>query len=447
MTSDLQFFSLFNSKYSIVIISVFIVLLVIENVDAIVARFLAQFNTSTVGMALFVIICIGYILGQFILLRFMNSSSHAIKARSSLVSNLHKAVSIVQWVLVANIILLIIQMAFFSSYSLLSLVFVAYVANFFTAGLLAVFALRFFSWYRNGNHSSGILLYALAFIILATAEVFAGIGSGYLLWQKDDIITPASEVHFRNFPEGSLLDIFFSSYSYVDYSSFLLTLVASALLLYHYSKKARTPKMIIIVALPVLGYTATILDALNIYDTATNPDLFYYYIFQILAAISGGALFAFSFWFISKRLPQSPVKTFLKITALGFVILYLSNHIDVNSGPYPPFGINSLSLLPLSSYFVLFGLYSSALSLSQDITLRNHLRSMARNDQNLLSSIGTAQMETEVKRAVTELKDVADMEEKELAEKTGIETPIAENEVEDYLKQVIEEVSRARKKD
>ena len=446
MTSDQHFFSLTNTKYSILIISVFLVLLGIENVDAIVARFLAQFNTSTAGMTLFIIISIGGILGQFLLLRFMNSSSRTIKVRSSLISNLHKAVTIVQWALVGNIILLIIQMSLLSSYTILSLVFVAYVSNFFTAGLLVVFALRFFSWYRNGNHSLGILLYALAFIILATSEVFAGIGSGYLLWQKDDIITPASEVHFRNFPKGSLLDIFFSSYSYVDYSSFLLTLVASALLLYHYSKKARTPKMIIIIALPILGYTATILDALNIYDTSTNPDLFYYYIFQSLASISGGALFAFSFWFISNRLPESPVKTFLKIAALGFVILYFSNHIDVNSGPYPPYGINSLSLLPLASYFVLFGLYSSALSLSQDITLRQHLRSIAKNDSNLLSSIGTAQMEREVNRAVGELKEVADDQEKELAEKTGIETPVPGSEIKDYLKQVIEEVAKTRKK-
>jgi hypothetical protein len=204
--------------------------------------------------------------------------------------------------------------------------------------------------------------------------------------------------------------------------------------------------MIIIIALPILGYTATILDALNIYDTDTNPDLTDYYIFQSLASISGGVLFAFSFWFISKRLPESSVKNFLKITALGFILLYLSNHVDVTAATYPPYGINSLSLLPLATYFVLFGLYSSALSLSQDITLRNHLRSMARHDGNLLSSIGTAQMETEVKRAVGELKEVADEHEKELAEKTGIETPIAENEVEDYLKQVIEEVSKARKK-
>jgi hypothetical protein len=447
MISDQHFFSLTSSKRTyLIIISVLLVLLAIENLEYVVARFLVQFNTSIEGMTLFVAITIGYILGQTFLLRIMNSSSHAIKVRSNLITNLHRAVSIVQWVLVGNIVLLIIQMFALSSYSVFSLIFVSYVSNFFTAGLLVIFALRFVSWYRNGNQSLGILLYALAFLILATSEVMAGIGSGYILWQKDEIITPASKVHFANFPEGSFLNIFFSSYQYVDYSSFLLILIASALLLYHYSKKTKTPKMIIIIALPILGYTATILDALNIYDTDTNPNLFYYYIFQTLASISGGVLFAFAFWFISTRLPDSSVKTFLKITAFGFILLYLSNRVDVTSATYPPFGINSLSLLPLASYFVLFGLYSSALSLSQDITLRNHLRSMARNDQNLLSSIGTAQMETEVKRAVGELKDVADVHEKELAEKTGIETPIAENEVEDYLKQVIEEVSKARKK-
>jgi hypothetical protein len=381
-----------------------------------------------------------------LLVKFMNSTSHAIKARSGLIVCLHRAVSVVQYVLAANVILVIIQILVISQYSILSLTFVAYVSNFLTAILLATFAIRFVSWYRNKKNSLGILLYAVAFLILAVSEVVAGVGSAYILSQKDQVITPTSMVEFRNFPEGSFLNIFFSYYQYIDYSSFLLTLIASALLLYHYSKKTKRPKIILIIALPIFSYTATILDALNIYDTDTNPNLFSYYIFQSLAAVSGGFLFAFSFWFISKGLPETPVKTFLKITAFGFILLYLSNHTDVNQAVYPPYGINSLSLLPLSSYFVLFGLYASGLSLSQDITIRQQLRSMARNDENLLSSIGTAQMETEVKRAVNELKDVADVQEKELAEKTGIETPIAENEVEDYLKQVIEEVSRARKK-
>jgi hypothetical protein len=395
---------------------------------------------------LFAIISISYMLGQTFLLRFMNSSSQAIKARSNLIANLHRAVSIIQYILVGNVIVLTVQIFFLSKYSILSLIFVSYVSNFFTAALLGIFAIRFVSWYRNKKHSVGILLYALAFLILAMSEVMAGVGSGYLLSQKDQMITPASRAEFANFPEGTFLNFFFTYYSYVDYTSFLLTLIASALLLYHYSKKTKRPKIIFIIVLPILGYTATILDALDIYDTDTNPNLFYYYVFVSLASISGGILFAFSFWFISKRLPESSIKTFLKITALGFILLYISNHVDVTSATYPPYGVNSLSLLPVSSYFVLFGLYSSALSLSQDITLRQHLRSMARNDENLLSSIGTAEMENEVKRAVGELKDIADEQEKEIEEKTGIETPVPESEIEDYLKQVIEEVAKTRKK-
>jgi hypothetical protein len=415
-------------------------------VDHIVADFIIKFNTSTAGIILFVLISLGYIIGQTMLLRFMNSSSSAIKARSTLISTLHRAVSIVQYVLAANVILIIIQILLFSGYFTISLLFVTYISNFFTASLLIIFALSFLSWYKNKKQSIGILLYAVAFLILAVSEVVSGSGSAYMLSQKDQLIVPTSEVKFSDFPEGSFFDIYFSFYRYIDYASFILTLIASAILLYHYTKKTSNPKIILIIALPILGYTSSILDALNIYDADTNPDLFYYYIYITLVSASAGILFAFSFWIVSKKLPESPVKTFLKITAYGFVLFYFSNNTSVNIASYPPFGINSISLLSLSAYFVLFGLYSSALSLSQDLTLRQRLRSLAKNDNNLLSSIGTAQMESEVKRAVGELKDVADEHEKELAEKSGIETPVPETEIEDYLKQVIEEVSKTRKK-
>jgi len=420
--------------------------LVVENVDYIVADFIVKFNTSSAGIILFVLLSVGYILGQTILMKFMNSNSSAIKSRSILIATLHRAVSIVQYVLAANVILIIIQIFLFSKYSIINLLSVTFISNFFTASLLVIFALSFLSWYKNKKQSIGILLYALAFLILAVSEVVSGSGSAYLLSQKDQWITPTSEVKFSDFPDGSFFDIFFSFYRYIDYASFLLVLFASAILLYHYSKKTSNPKIVLIIALPILGYTSSILDALHILSADTNPNLFYYYIYIALVSASVGILFAFSFWIVSKKLPDSPVKTFLKITACGFVLLYFSNNISVTIAAYPPFGVNSLSLLSLSSYFVLFGLYSSALSLSQDLTLRQHLRSLAKNDNNLLSSIGTAQMETEVRRAVGELKDVADEHEKELAEKTGIETPVPESEIEDYLKQVIEEVAKARRK-
>ena len=436
-----------HSKPNIfVVVSIVFTLLLIENVDAYVADFLVEFNTSLLGIILFTIITGGYLVGQFFLLRFIRSSCRAIKSRSRLIANLQNVVTIVQYVWLANVIVLIIQVLVLANYSTMSLIFVSSVSNFFTAFLLTVFAFRFITWYRNQTHSLGVLLFALAFLILAFSEVVAGLGDSYLLSQKEGVIYPTSEVKFYDFPEGSFFNGFYDYYHILNYASFFLTLIASALLLYHYSKKTNKPKIILIMFLPLLAYTGTILDTLNIYDTDTSPDLFSYYIFQSLSSITGGIFFAISFWFVARKLSDSPVKTFLKITAYGFILLYASNNVDVSVTPYPPFGINSISLLPLATYFVLFGLYSSALSLSQDITLRNNLRNITRSDNNLLSSIGTAQMETEIIRAVDELKDVVEEQEKELAELSGIETPMTENEVEDYLKQVIEEVSRARKK-
>lgn len=70
---------------------------------------------------------------------------------------------------------------------------------------------------------------------------------------------------------------------------------------------------------------------------------------------------------------------------------------------------------------------------------------MVSKDANLLSSIGTAQMDQQVRRVVKDMKDVIQKEETEMAEKTGIETPIPQDDMEDYMKTVMEEVARARK--
>ena len=209
----------------------------------------------------------------------------------------------------ANVILIIIQIFLLSRYSTIILLSVTFISNFLTAFLLVTFAIRFVSWYRNKKHSLGVLLFALAFLILAVSEVVAGLGSAYLLSQKDQGITPTSKIKYRNFPEGSFLNIFFSYYSYIDYASFLLTLIASALLLYHYSKKTKKPKIILIIALPIFGYTATILDSLNIYDTDTNPNLFSYYIFQSLASIQE----VFSLHFHSGLFPEDCRRLLLKL--------------------------------------------------------------------------------------------------------------------------------------
>ncbi|MEP6576688.1 MAG: hypothetical protein ABJB85_09700, partial [Nitrososphaerota archaeon] len=81
----------------------------------------------------------------------------------------------------------------------------------------------------------------------------------------------------------------------------------------------------------------------------------------------------------------------------------------------------------------------------QDIILRIRIKSLARGDQSLLSSIGTAHMENEVTRVVGTLKAVVDNEEAELKQRSGLDTPMEKDEIKDYLEQVIREVKKKQK--
>ena len=86
------------------------------------------------------------------------------------------------------------------------------------------------------------------------------------------------------------------------------------------------------------------------------------------------------------------------------------------------------------------------LFLSQDVKLRQTIKLKTKRNINLLSSIGKAQMTSELQRAVSDVKTVVEKEEKELEEKTGIETSLSEENIQDYMKQVLEEMGKSKKR-
>ena len=435
-----------SQKKIFIIVLALLPFLIIENVDQYVPDFIVDFNISPFGIGLYVCIFMAYLIIQFFLIKFIDWNSKPIRSRSNLVKVLQTGIIIVQIALAINAGLVVATILLLSTYSTISLIFVTFVSNIVAAVILFIFATRFLTWATINRHSLGIIFFALGFLTLGFSEVVSGIGGSYLVSTKDNMITAQSKVQFDDFPEGSFFNLYYDNYyNYFDYASFILILLGTASLLYNYTRKINKLKLAVIIALPIIGYTSTLLDTFDIYDTDTNPDLLSYYIFQSLSKMFGIILFAISFIYVARKLPDSPIRLFLQIIALGFILQAISNHVDVNVAAYPPYGTNSFSLLPISTYIILFGIFASALSLSQDISLRNHLKSLARSDKNLLSSIGTAQMDKEVRRVVGELKSVIDKEEKEVAEESRIGTPLEEDEISDYLKQVVEEVQRSRK--
>ena len=153
--------------------------------------------------------------------------------------------------------------------------------------------------------------------------------------------------------------------------SFISMWVATVLLLRYYSKKLGTTKYWIIVSAP-LFYFLTQFQVLfvDLFDSfrLLDPILFgiiYTLIFSLSKPI-GGILFGIVFWIISKRVRQHAIKDYLIVSAFGVVLLFTSNQAtDLIIAPYPPFGLVTASFIGLSSYMLLVGIYSSAMSISR----------------------------------------------------------------------------------
>ena len=112
--------------------------------------------------------------------------------------------------------------------------------------------------------------------------------------------------------------------------------------------------------------------------------------------------------------------------------------------PYPPFGLVTLSFLGISSYLLLVGIYSSAISVSLDHKIRSSVQNSVEHELRFVSKIGTSQMEQDIQQRVKHLtRKVADNMEIE----SGVIVPMEDEEVDRYINLVIEEKERLSRKE
>ena len=271
-----------NSSYFFYILILSASVFIIDTSIAYVADFLIEFNGSLSGIILFIVLVIIFTISVFAVIKYIENHTDSVRTKSRSVRILHFSIRIIQYLLLVNIVLVTAQILLFSQYITDSLSLTTLVSNSISAILLGWFSYRFMLWFLGNKKSVVMLLYALSFLVLSFSESMVAIGDTYLLIEKDDVISPNSEVTFYDFEEGSFFATFYDYYDYIDISSFMLMLGATSILLHSYSTKIRGIKLAILIGLPLLSYISGYLDTLNIYDTDTNPDLFSYYVFQSL---------------------------------------------------------------------------------------------------------------------------------------------------------------------
>jgi hypothetical protein len=154
----------------------------------------------------------------------------------------------------------------------------------------------------------------------------------------------------------------------------------------------------------------------------------------------GGALFGIAFWSVARNIGRNAVKRYMMISAYGMMLLFSSNQATgLALVPYPPFGLATVSFFGLSSFLIVIGIYSSAISVAEDSQLRKSIRRYAMEESRLLDSIGMAQMEREIEKRVVVL---AKRNQDKMTEETGIQSYLSEDDVKQYLEQVLQEVRK-----
>ena len=437
-----------NSRTILIIFCVVMAFLIPDIMINYVSDFIVPILISSWSIFFFVIICAVYSVGSYFVLRFVSENSREIRAKDRYFNMIHLIVSVAQYLLVAIMIYIVLEILITSQYHTIMLTAVVDITGFLTVGILCLCARRFFSWFRTNKNSLVVLLYASSFALFAFGLFFISVNEFFLMSEKEPIRTPQSEVTFPSdyFEPGSFLANTFDTYQYTYTIAFVILMAGTALLLHHYSKKIGRIKFWLIISLPILYKVSTSLENFGLITLDTDTELFYYWLITSLSTSAGGILFGIAFWTVAKTIREdSVVRKYLIIAAFGFVLHFISNNLTLTAASYPPFGIATLIPLPLSAYMIFLGVYCSAISISQDIQLRQSIKKVATQDSNLLSSIGTAHMEQEIQRKIDRFKDVVQEEEKELEQKTGIEANIKEEDIKSILEEVLQEVGKTKK--
>ena len=436
-------FPLYSNRKLVIIISSLIVLMVIDisliRVYDIISKQLILIDTREV---LFGIISIACLVAEYLLLKLVKPSPVDERGKIRLhVILIYKVINTAQYVIGAIVVFVILQILFFSSYSTAVLLAVILCSYTLSIGILSVFISRILSFKRNTIFTFLFVL-ALGSVTINAAIVMVDVSLRF------GDRPPETRAFF-----GGSSDISKGKYNTIDESyfisyiiSFVTAWIATAVLLSNYLRKLGKITYLFITVSPMVFFSGQFVAFfINEVSSIINVDQFFLAslttLITTLSKPLGGLMLGIAFWSIAKiGKSHTALNKYLIISGFGFFLLFTSNQaILMTIAPYPPFGIATITVMGLSAYLVVVGIYMSTISLSQDTLLRRSIRRVAMTHSKLFDSMVTAEIEKEIERRVMEVINIQSIE---MEDETGVQPSLNVQEAQDYLKEVIREIKR-----
>jgi hypothetical protein len=185
-------------------------------------------------------------------------------------------------------------------------------------------------------------------------------------------------------------------------SSFLIMWIATSIFLSQYRHKLGKIKYFSPISIPLIYYIFHFQNYFGdaIFSLLQSSPVFYsiIYILSFSATKQVGALlFSLSFWTAAALVYDIRVRQSLLLSSIGMAILFSSLEITpLQYRVFPPYGLITEAFIPIGSYLLFVGIFTSAKHISRDAELRKEFYKSAASQLTLLKAIGVSQMEKEL---------------------------------------------------
>jgi hypothetical protein len=390
-------------------------------------------------MIIFSSIAAVFIITQIFIMNYIrNQNTQFIRKRQFQV--IHTTVAVLQGVLALILLRVILQLWFESSFDIDSVIVGITISYGLGMTMTGYLSYRFYVWGRS-NYGTTILLYLLSSALITASSIFT-------LLFLDSVSSMYVEVNPRIRGTGIFLTQFQDTTllltNLLAIISFVVTWLATAVLLSYRSRYMGRTKYWVIVAVPLVYFLSQFIALFTSSFaplTYGDPVVFGIVLTMIftLSKLAGGILFGFAFWKMAGTISREFVvpRNLVRLAGYGYVILFMATQtVAFSIVPYPPFGFVTILFYGISSYMILIGVYFSVVVISQDSKLRRTIKHIAENQPGLVADLSYAQVENAIeKRAMSLAQRFA----AELTSDSGVESS-QDMDLKNYAMTVISEV-------
>lgn len=444
--------SRFSDKKLLLLMSILVVTFLIDSQIGYIADFIPERLATNEGIALFIGIAVVFAIGGILTLEYVKTKTKESRARVLHLHATHIGVTIAQYVLIAIIAFVIAQILVTAQYNTVMIAAALSISYGLWIITLALLSRAFLSWLRSSRSNVTVSKRNVMVLILALSMIayvvngVTGLANFLLMLQEQlEVVTSADVAFFPEFDPESQQQQINAVYQIAGAIAYVLTWIGTVMLLRPYIHRIGKIKFYAIMGSAMVYYLIQYpLFVLGIVTPTGESDVEVMNTILItsIAGVFSGIIFGAAFLSIARTLQKgSALREYMIIAAYGLLLFYVAGTATATQAAYPPFGLASVSFTGLSCYLIYTGLYSSAISVSQDLALRQSIRESVKEQSKFLESMGTAQMEAELQ---TRVLSTAKKASGSMAEETGLESSMTEDDMKDYMEIVMNELKDKR---